>query len=631
MRRHFVYLFLVGAFFMSNPVIGAAIRELTWEASRTTLLDPSTKPAKVLALLQEVVVPGPNEIAQIRNNLRHHGHVSGGTFLMSDVIEDADGNEKDVVHLYLMEKDGYREPNAREALDLFKKSNAKEPLLAVSGVSETELISHFTKRLTPPPATGLLGDLIKLGARQDTGPLGWGIHADPNSVSEVNALKRLAGLFSEMFSPQPESIMRPADPAPPGNTAGSEKAALPGGHAGEGEKPPRAAGQLTGNPHAATRVINALGFQLLRDLEEGNNDRNANTTISPLSIASAMGMALQGAEGETLRQLLNAMKITAETNPDKARDEFVKGYRALLESLRAHDKEDTLKLANALYVDGKPNQHFKHTFDTFQRNLIKHFQGDTLKLDPVKGALGTINGWVDDRTNHQIPSILTRPPGGPVLLSAAHFKDEWREKFDRHKTKAEDFATGDGKSTKVALMRRDPQRMAYMKNRTVEMVSIPFRGPMVMDVVLPVVKFNETPAQALERVKGELTENTYSDWVGDLNEAKVGVGLPKFTADYTAEKLTEILKKKAPSAFAPTADFSGMGLGQIHASEVAHKATMTADEGGAEGAAVTAIKLARVLAEHEQVDANRPFLYVLRDSTTNVVVFVGTMRRPPSP
>ena len=85
-------------------------------------------------------------------------------------------------------------------------------------------------------------------------------------------------------------------------------------------------------------------------------------------------------------------------------------------------------------------------------------------------------------------------------------------------------------------------------------------------------------------------------------------------------------------AFNPElADFSGInGLGGLYISDVIHKAFIAVDEEGTEAAAATAVIVAGITSVYEtpQFIANRPFIYLIRDKETGVILFMGRVLDP---
>ena len=89
------------------------------------------------------------------------------------------------------------------------------------------------------------------------------------------------------------------------------------------------------------------------------------------------------------------------------------------------------------------------------------------------------------------------------------------------------------------------------------------------------------------------------------------------------------------SAFTPgVADFSGMdGTRNLSISDVIHKAFIHVAEKGTEAAAATAVVVTTVSIAVPPptglpVNANRPFLYYLRDQPTGAILFMGRVQDP---
>ena len=82
-------------------------------------------------------------------------------------------------------------------------------------------------------------------------------------------------------------------------------------------------------------------------------------------------------------------------------------------------------------------------------------------------------------------------------------------------------------------------------------------------------------------------------------------------------------------AFTGAADFSGIfGTRNIFISDVIHKAFISVDEKGTEAAAATAVIFERNSNPTPTFIANRPFLFVIRDRLTGVIIFMGRILDP---
>ena len=125
-----------------------------------------------------------------------------------------------------------------------------------------------------------------------------------------------------------------------------------------------------------------------------------------------------------------------------------------------------------------------------------------------------------------------------------------------------------------------------------------------------------------------------------LKPERVGVSLPKFTIDPPqAIALSDVLKGLGMvNAFArKLADFTGMAAppdpaDRLVISQVFHKAFVKVDEKGTEAAAATAILMERAggppPARPKEFTADHPFLFVIRDVRSGLILFLGRLVDP---
>ena len=83
----------------------------------------------------------------------------------------------------------------------------------------------------------------------------------------------------------------------------------------------------------------------------------------------------------------------------------------------------------------------------------------------------------------------------------------------------------------------------------------------------------------------------------------------------------------------PGADFSGMdGTRELYLGAVVHQAMVDVNEEGTEAAAATAVAMTAGAAPMPEKPvvfrADHPFLFVIRDTRSGVVLFIGRLVRP---
>ena len=108
--------------------------------------------------------------------------------------------------------------------------------------------------------------------------------------------------------------------------------------------------------------------------------------------------------------------------------------------------------------------------------------------------------------------------------------------------------------------------------------------------------------------------------------------MPKFKYDSSFqlnETLRDLGMRDAFSAGA--ADFSGMtGTRELYIGAVVHKAYVAVDEAGTEAAAATAVLMPTMAmpAQPVEMTIDRPFVFLIRDSMTGSILFIGRVVDP---
>ena len=112
------------------------------------------------------------------------------------------------------------------------------------------------------------------------------------------------------------------------------------------------------------------------------------------------------------------------------------------------------------------------------------------------------------------------------------------------------------------------------------------------------------------------------------------VAFPKFRADSGFSLKDTLSRMGMPGAFAGSADFSGMnGRHDLTLADVKHKAFVDVTESGTEAAAATgtvAVQVSAVVPVTPIVfRADHPFLFVIRDTQSGLILFAGQLVNPP--
>ena len=170
---------------------------------------------------------------------------------------------------------------------------------------------------------------------------------------------------------------------------GAVAAALLSGCGGDaGTRPPKEMTQpvqITDEVRAANTQFALAMLQQLDDPMTGEN-----LCFSPLSLALALSMTLNGAEGETYDAIAKTLGYT-----EQKLDAINAQARALARLLNPADKSITVRMANGLWVQ----QGFPLKPD-FLRALLTHYETRTETVDfrNAEAAANAINAWVKEQT-----------------------------------------------------------------------------------------------------------------------------------------------------------------------------------------------------------------------------------------
>ena len=384
------------------------------------------------------------------------------------------------------------------------------------------------------------------------------------------------------------------------------------------EKPPVKAGNYRA---AVVKGNNEFAFDLYAKLR----GREGNLFLSPFSISTALAMTSAGARGGTEAGMAKVLHFTLPG--EELHTAFAGLIRGLDEDKKGRGYE--LVVANALW--GQKGYGFLKEY----LDLTKSCYGAGLhEVDFEKAAEAarkTINAWVEEKTKEKIKDLIK--PGvlssltRLVLTNAIYFKGQWASRFKKEATKDGPFTLSSGKKTAVPMMNQT-EEFGYMEDGDVQALELPYIGDRLSMVVLLPKKVD-----GLAGLEESLTAKKLSKWLSAVRKQKVVVSLPRFK--FTSEfGLADVLKSMGMTdAFLlPPADFSGMdGKKDLFISAVIHKAFVDVNEEGTEAAAATAVVMALRMAAPEPVPifrADHPFLFIIRDTESGNILFMGRMIDP---
>ncbi|AOS65036.1 serpin family protein [Actinoalloteichus hymeniacidonis] len=344
---------------------------------------------------------------------------------------------------------------------------------------------------------------------------------------------------------------------------------------------------------------------------------------SPLSVASALGLAAAGARGTTRDEV---SRVLTDGSPE----DLHRVSAALIaagELSTSGEREDApiLSVANTLWT-----REDVEVTPTFRRELAGWpggaVQGAPFETD-VEGARRLINEDVAQLTRGLIPELLPKGTVGDdtiaTLVNALYLKTAWINRFPAEATRPRPFhAVGGARDVPTMQL---TERLPYTARDGWQVVGLPAKGGVEAVVLLPDGDLAEAEAS--------LTASKLGVLLDAVRATRVELFLPKLRVTGRADLGDSLGGLGVRTMFTDAADFRGVSEShRIAVSSVLHESVLQIDEDGLEGAAATAVVFRLAAAVLPQrpitVRVDRPFLLLVRHRRSGAVYFLSRVADP---
>ncbi len=361
------------------------------------------------------------------------------------------------------------------------------------------------------------------------------------------------------------------------------------------------------------RNANILAFDMFCQLY---SESSQSVVFSPLSAQLGLAMLANGASGATLEDFKDLMY------PGYSLSDLNSYYSKLSSTLPITDGSSKVNIANSLWFADNislNNDYCQHIADVFGAS------SNTFRMNDIQGASMRINDWVNKATQGEINMMLSNDDIDAFnLINVFYFKSEWKNKFDKNKTKTDIFYNIDNTKSAVRFMNGEiPIRIGYIEGNPMkgEVAELSFgNDAFCMTFVKPAE--GASPLEALEqlRLKGP-------DFFNCLMVNKVNVRIPRFEA-HTKIKLNSAL---ASGGFAhilsDQADYSKISENAVFIKNILQECCIDVDEDGATAAVSTVGSGALLDPGPKYFILDRPFAYMIRETTSGTILFMGAVNR----
>ncbi len=280
-------------------------------------------------------------------------------------------------------------------------------------------------------------------------------------------------------------------------------------------------------------------------------------------------------------------------------------------------------------------------------------------LNQTEAERMRINQWVNDQTEGKIAELIDSgaltPGTAMVLVNAIYFQGTWSKPFQAENTKPSPFYRADGKPESVPMMSQRgldvgrygaiatdgsvfetpafiaedaSKEFGYPKDGF-QIAELPYNGDSIsMMILLP------NQVDGLSRLILLLSSEKLEAWSRSLVKRDFHIQLPRFKMESSNELVAPLKELGMKLAFdSEQANFHGISdaskSNSLFISKVIHRAVIDVNEAGTEAAAATAVLFAPTSAAIRntpfipEFNANRPFLFLIRNNQTGLILFMG--------
>lgn len=390
-----------------------------------------------------------------------------------------------------------------------------------------------------------------------------------------------------------------------------------------------------------------------------SKDTSKGILVSPFSVWSSLIVMYMGSKGRTEVEIRNALemeKIPKESvamayqglrlwykvkaNSNGSNNGNLNVRRNLEEAANSGNKFAEFSVANRVFI----NSNLKLS-KCIQNNFLTEVQ--SVDFADSSRTLKSINSWISRMTHGRIVDLISPDSINAftqlLIANAVYFKSPWESKFDPNLSFTGPFTVSPTETTNVTYMKQTSNFMfANSEDLSVSIIDLPYIGSAYsMLIVLP------DSTRGIDNLISTIKPDDIYNLVTSMYSDEIELTLPKFKLEQEFDLAGPLYSLGVKSLFDPRiADLSGFldqsdtssssnatsssASEMLSVNNVVHKASIAVDEEGSEAAAATAFLLSRSGRPlfPTKFTADRPFMYLIRDTATNVILFSGIVRRP---
>ena len=357
-------------------------------------------------------------------------------------------------------------------------------------------------------------------------------------------------------------------------------------------------------------AVNVSGLNILKSCAE--KDSNKNIIISPLSIYTAFSLLSNGAQGETKDEIYKAFYLNKDINNNMNN---LLNYLNQSNNETGYENTGYINIYNSVWFDSS----FKVADDFI--NISKSYYNSDIFKEKLSdnSTVNDMNKWVYEKSDGLIkkPFEKLSDDDRMLLVNLVNFKGKWTNKFDKSKTKEDNFYLKDNSQVKTPFMNKEGME-DYYEDKEVKACTLNYyNGRMI--VLLPTINIDD--------YLNKLTVEKINTYTLKGKNTILKLEFPKFKIEYKNNLNETLMELGIKKAFDPKgAEFNLMHEDNdpLWVGKVLHDCVIDVDEEGTQGAALTSVRLcgAALPKDTHEMYVNKPFIFIIQDKT-GTCLFMG--------
>lgn len=337
--------------------------------------------------------------------------------------------------------------------------------------------------------------------------------------------------------------------------------------------------------------------------------------VSPLSVSIYLGMIANSAQGDIRSQIVDAIGCTDL-------ESFNSLSSRLLHYLPSEKNGAVTHVANRVWI---ANQ---FTAPKAYVNVMSTvFHADVENVDFTNDqTFDNINRWGSDNTEGLIEEIYPKSTwdllrnSSMLCANTVYFKGQWLDEFDPALTRQETFHGVTGDIT-TAMMHREGT-MFYAADEKAQMLAVDYKGSVnTFEIYLPNAGID------VRQIATEIDNSECTRLRSKSKLCNVSLSMPSFEMgrQLSLNTIFQTMGLKGLSQ----ADLSPMGINVPGPISTQHQSVIKVDEKGTVLGAITSGNgYLAAGGETVKMNVDRPFMFVVRNRTTNTILMAGVVTRP---